>query len=199
MATKTQRRSATQNRLVAMSHPLRADVMRVLSERTASPKEIADELGEPIPNVSHHAKRLVQLGCAELVDKRQVRGAIEHFYRATERPLVDTEEWDDLHPLIAEKIVCDVMQAGLDDFVSSAKSGMVGSDERFHLTRTRLLLDEEGMTEALEIQERARLEIMEAQERAADRAANAAAETFHVTSWLGCFEVPPVASGVSEA
>ena len=192
MATKTQRRTATQNRLVAMSHPLRADVMKVLSERTASPKEIADELGEPIPNVSHHAKRLVQLGCAELVDKRQVRGAIEHFYRATERPLVDTEEWDDLHPLIAEKLVCDFMQAGIDDFVSSAKAGMVGSDERFHITRTRLVLDEEGMDEALEIQERARLELLEAQARSANRLAESDGEAMHASSWLGCFEVPPV-------
>ena len=192
MATKTQRRNATQNRLVAMSHPLRADVMRVLSERTASPKEIADELGEPIPNVSHHAKRLVQLGCAELVDKRQVRGAIEHFYRATERPLVDTEDWEELHPLIAEDLVCHFMQSGIDDFVASAKAGMVGSDNRFHLTRTRLVLDQEGMDEALEIQERARLELTEAQARAANRMSESGEEAVHASSWLGCFEVPPL-------
>ena len=198
MATKTQRRSATQNRLVAMSHPLRADVMRVLSERTASPKEIADELGEPIPNVSHHAKRLVQLGCAELVDKRQVRGAIEHFYRATERPLVDTEEWDDLHPMIAEDLVCGFMQSGIDDFVASAKAGMVGSDSRFHLTRTRLLLDQEGMDDALEIQERARLELMEAQARAANRLSESGETAMHASSWLGCFEVPPLDGAASE-
>src|SRR4051794_13068602 len=133
MATKTERRTPTQNRLVAMSHPLRARVLKVLNERVASPKEIADELGEPIPNVSHHAKRLVQLGCAELVDKRQVRGAIEHFYRATERPWVDADEWNELDPLVAEHFVCTIMQAGLDDFVSSVKAKMVGSDERFHL------------------------------------------------------------------
>ena len=156
MATKTERRTATQNRLVAMSHPLRAQVLNVLNERTASPKEIADQLGEPIPNVSHHAKRLVQLGCAELVDKRQVRGAIEHFYRAIERPWVDAEEWNELDPLVAENFVCAIMQSGLDDFISSVKAKMVGSDERFVLSRTRLHLDEQGMSEALEIQERAR-------------------------------------------
>jgi len=192
MATKTERRTPTQNRLVAMSHPLRARVLTVLNERTASPKEIADQLGEPIPNVSHHAKRLVQLGCAELVDKRQVRGAIEHFYRAIERPAVDAEEWNELDPLVAENFVCTIMQAGLDDFVSSVKAKMVGSDERFELSRTRLLLDEQGMTEALEIQERARLEITEAEARAADRLANSGGDSFHVTSWLGCFEVPPL-------
>jgi DNA-binding transcriptional ArsR family regulator len=194
MATKTQRRNAAQNRLVAISHPLRANVLNVLSERTASPKEIADVLGEPIPNVSHHAKRLVQLGCAELVDKRQVRGAIEHFYRATERRLVDTEEWNELHPLVAENFLGDIMQSGLDDFAASVRAKMIGADERFHLTRTRLLLDQEGMTEALEIQERARLEIMEAQARAAGRMSESGEAAIHVSSWLGCFEVPPVDS-----
>jgi DNA-binding transcriptional ArsR family regulator len=194
MATKTERRTPTQNRLVAMSHPLRARVLTVLNERTASPKEIAEQLGEPIPNVSHHAKRLVQLGCAELVDKRQVRGAIEHFYRAIERPAVDAEEWNELDPLVAENFVCTIMQAGLDDFTSSVKAKMVGSDERFELSRTRLLLDEQGMTEALEIQERARLEIIEAEARAADRLASSGGESIHVTSWLGCFEVPPLGS-----
>jgi DNA-binding transcriptional ArsR family regulator len=192
MATKTERRSATQNRLVAMSHPLRAQVLNVLNERTASPKEIADQLGEPIPNVSHHAKRLVQLGCAELVDKRQVRGAIEHFYRAIERPWVDAEEWNELDPLVAENFVCAIMQSGLDDFISSVKAKMVGSDERFVLSRTRLHLDEQGMSEALEIQERAQGEIMEAQARAADRLAATGEKTTHVTSFFGCFEVPPI-------
>jgi DNA-binding transcriptional ArsR family regulator len=197
VATKTERRSPTQNRLIAMSHPLRARVLNVLSERTASPKEIADQLGEPIPNVSHHAKRLVQLGCAELVDKRQVRGAIEHFYRATDRPMVETEEWNELDPLVAQDIVCKIMQLGLDDFVSSVKSKMVGTDERFHLTRTRLVLDEEALTEALEIQERARLEIVEAQARAADRLSASGEKGFHASSFLGCFEAPPIDSSSS--
>lgn len=199
MATKTERRSPTQNRLVAMSHPLRAQVLNVLNERVASPKEIADHLGEPIPNVSHHAKRLVQLGCAELVDKRQVRGAIEHFYRATERTIVDLDEWNELDPLVAENFVCAIMQSGLDDFVSSVKAKMVGTDERFMLVRTRVLLDEEGLSEAVKIQERAYEEILEAQARAADRLASSGEDGIHVSTWLGCFEVPPLSGGGSSA
>lgn len=195
MATKTESRSPTQNRLIAMSHPLRAQVLNVLNERVASPKEIADHLGEPIPNVSHHAKRLVQLGCAELVDKRQVRGAIEHFYRATERTIVDLEEWNELDPLVAENFVCAIMQSGLDDFVSSVKAKMVGTDERFMLVRTRIMVDEEGLGEAVEIQERAYAEILEAQARAADRMASSGQEGIHASTWLGCFEVPPLSGG----
>jgi DNA-binding transcriptional ArsR family regulator len=93
MSTGTERRRASENRIKAVSHPLRAAVLRILSERTASPAEMARELGEELSNVSYHAKQLVAFECAELVDIQVVRGALEHFYRATELPLVDIEEW----------------------------------------------------------------------------------------------------------
>jgi DNA-binding transcriptional ArsR family regulator len=92
MSTGTQRRGG-ENRIKAMSHPLRAAVLRILSERTASPAEMARELGAELSNVSYHAKQLVAFECAELVDIQVVRGALEHFYRATELPLIDIEEW----------------------------------------------------------------------------------------------------------
>ncbi len=44
-------------------------------------------------NVSYHVKKLVSLGVVELVDKRQVRGAVEHFYRAVTLAYVSDEEW----------------------------------------------------------------------------------------------------------
>ena len=89
MSTKTQRRKATENRIKAMSHPLRASILRILAERTASPAEMARELDEELSNVSYHTKQLVTFECAELVSTRPVRGALEHFYRATERHLLD--------------------------------------------------------------------------------------------------------------
>jgi len=92
MPTGTQSRRAGENRIKAMSHPLRAAVLRILSERMASPAEMARELGAELSNVSYHAKQLVAFECAELVDIRVVRGALEHFYRATELPLIDIEE-----------------------------------------------------------------------------------------------------------
>jgi DNA-binding transcriptional ArsR family regulator len=92
MSTGTERPRASENRIRAMSHPLRAAVLRILSERTASPAEMARELGAELSNVSYHAKQLVALECAELVDVQVVRGALEHFYRATELPLIDIEE-----------------------------------------------------------------------------------------------------------
>src|SRR5215213_1855110 len=136
MSTKTQRRKATENRIKAMSHPLRASILRILVERTASPAEMARELEEELSNVSYHTKQLVGFECAELVSTRPVRGALEHFYRATERHLIDTEEWDELDPLVAEDILCEIMQKSVDDFVVSRRADVIGADKDFHLTRT---------------------------------------------------------------
>jgi len=106
MSTGTERCKASENRIKAISHPLRAAVLRILSERTASPAEMARELGAELSNVSYHAKQLVAFECAELVDIQVVRGALEHFYRATELPLVETEQWlaldeEGLHEVLA--------------------------------------------------------------------------------------------------
>ena len=190
MSTKTQRRKATENRIKAMSHPLRSSVLRILADRTASPAEMARELDEELSNVSYHTKQLVEFECAELVSTRPVRGALEHFYRATERHLLDTEEWDELDPLIAEDLVCEFMQKILDDFVISARAGVIGSDAEFHLTRTPLVLDAEGMKEALAAHERARVEILEAEARSAARMVESGEAGTNVSSSQGCFKMP---------
>lgn len=190
MSTKTQRRKATGNRIKAMSHPLRASILRTLTERTASPAEMARELDEELSNVSYHTKQLVEFECAELVSTRPVRGALEHFYRATERHLVDTEEWEELDPVIAEDLVCEFMQKILDDFVSSRRAGIIGSDRNFHLTRTLMVLDDEGMQEALEVHERARQEIVEIEARSAARMVESGEKGSNVSTSQGCFELP---------
>ena len=190
MSTKTQRRKATENTIKAMSHPLRASILRLLTERTASPAEMARELDEELSNVSYHTKQLVEFECAELVSTRPVRGALEHFYRATERHLIDTEEWDELDPVIAEDLVCEFMQKILDDFVASARARLIGADKDFHLTRTLHALDEEGMKEALEAHERLRLEIVEIQARSAARMVESGEEGLRVSTSQGCFKLP---------
>jgi DNA-binding transcriptional ArsR family regulator len=190
MSTKTQRRKATENRIRAMSHPLRAAILRILVERTASPAEMARELNEELSNVSYHAKQLVEFECAELVSTRPVRGALEHFYRATERHLIDTEEWEELDPVLAEDILCEIMQKVLDDFVASTRAQLIGADKDFHLTRTPLVLDREGLQEALEAHERARLEILEIEARSAARMLESGEEGTNVSSCHSCFKMP---------
>ena len=190
MSHKTERRKASENRVRALSHPLRATILRILAERTASPAEMARELEEELSNVSYHTKQLVEFECAELVSTRPVRGALEHFYRATERRLIDTEEWEELDPVIAEDLVCEFMQKILDDFVVSARAGIVGSDNNFQLNRTPLVLDRQGLQEVQEAHERIRQEILEIQSRSAGRLVESGESGISVSSAQACFQMP---------
>ena len=49
--------------------------------RTLSPKELSGELGEQLPAVAHHVRRLAAMELLELVKTRPIRGSFEHFYR----------------------------------------------------------------------------------------------------------------------
>src|ERR1044072_8764429 len=69
----------------ANNHPLRGPILELLSRdqgRTLSPEEISLELQAPLSTVNYHVTELRRSGLVEIVDERQVRGAIEHFYRA---------------------------------------------------------------------------------------------------------------------
>lgn len=53
------------------------------------------------------------------------------------------------------------------------------------------MLDEAGMREAMEIHERARLEILEVEARSAARLVESGEAGFRASSSQGCFRLPP--------
>jgi hypothetical protein len=189
-----QRGKAKTNRITAMSHPLRARILRVLFERgVMSPAQLSRELHAELSDVSYHVRALVKLECAEEVSTRPVRGALEHFYRAIERPLIDTDEFDELDPFIAEDLVCQAIQRILDDFVDSRKAKMVGYDKNFHLTRTPLILDEEGYEEGMQAFERCRLEMSKIEQKSVERRAESGAAGIATSADLLFFRMPSAA------
>jgi len=78
-------RDAKQELLDALKHPLRRNLLRryLESKEKLSPRELAEIEKQSLSLVSYHVRRLVKLGALELVDSRQVRGSLQHFYRPT--------------------------------------------------------------------------------------------------------------------
>lgn len=185
-------RRINQNRLKAMSHPLRAKCLRLLDERgEMSPVQVTRALGEDnLTDVAYHMKRLAELDCAEVVRTRPVRGAVEHFYISTDRHLIETAEWESLDPLMAGSLVCEFMQSILDDFVASKKAGIVGSDQDFHITRTPMILDNEGLHEGMDAVERCRLEMAEIEARSVRRRAESGEPGVRTSSSFALFKMP---------
>lgn len=71
----------------ANTHPLRVSILEVLNidgGRILSPKDLSLELQAPLSTVNYHVTELRHSNLVKVVDERQVRGAIEHFYRSVE-------------------------------------------------------------------------------------------------------------------
>jgi predicted transcriptional regulator len=60
------------------------EVLGIDGGRVLSPKDLSLELHAPLSTVNYHVTELRNSGLVEVVDERQVRGAIEHFYRAVD-------------------------------------------------------------------------------------------------------------------
>jgi hypothetical protein len=152
---------------------------------------MAPVLKARVPDVSYHVKQLVKYGLAELVEERPVKkGSAEKIYRATERPLMSTEEVGRLPPFIRGNFAGQVYEKALGDALAGFKEKAFEKRSDWHLTRTPLELDCEGWREILAVHERALSETFEVQNRSKERRAeNGEKPAVKVSSSQLCFVI----------
>lgn len=166
MAVKSQ--AIDQRMVKALGHPLRVSILTLLNEKVASPNQLSQELGEPLGNVSYHTRMLASLGVIELVDTQPRRGAVEHFYRALQRPFFSDKDWRQL-PVSARRSVFDAIlrQAWKDIGVAAANGGFERADT--HVSRTPLVLDPEAYEAVVALLSEAVERALDIQEQSAER------------------------------
>ena len=179
----------------ALSHPMRARILAILNERVASPNEIAEMIDERLPNVSYHVRALLDLGCIELVDTAQRRGAIEHYYRAVVRPFFTESDWKRI-PKSGRQAISDTLLHGIWDDVSGAiEAGAFDSRTDRHLAHTPMLLDEQGWSELARVMTRTLGEVEKIQSQSARRLKKSEDAGVPTSVVLMQFETPSDASG----
>lgn len=147
---KTTSSKGTAERLVAaVAHPVRLEVLRVLTYRVASPNELSKELCQSLGTISYHVKILRQFRCIESVQDRPVRGATEHFYRAVLPPHFEDEEWAKLSPRAREEISSMILQAILGEVLRAFHHHTFDAREDRHLSWVPMELDEQGWRELI--------------------------------------------------
>src|SRR6187549_1940917 len=107
----------------ALAHPLRARILQRLGERVASPGDLAVELGAPLGVVSYHVRMLRDYDCVELVRTEPVRGALQHFYKATARPRLDDAQWRRLPTTLRSELIGETIQRLVGDVAAAADAG----------------------------------------------------------------------------
>ena len=167
MATHQERKPAADQAalLKAISHPLRLRILQEINRGYASPKDVADSLGESLGVVSYHVRTLEELGCIELAETKFRRGAVQHFYKPLRRLELSDSEWAALPESVRGSISATTLDSVIELAAAALKDGSFEARADRHLSWLELRLDEAGWNEvnvmlkdvldrAMELQER---------------------------------------------
>lgn len=169
----TETTTALQTRLIkALGHPLRQRILALLNQRESSPSALAEAIGQPIGKVAYHVKILLDYQAIELVRTRPVRGAVEHFYKATIGPRIGAQHWAELPPSVRRSLFDGTMQEIWEHAADGAERAAFNAPDA-HVSATRLDLDEQGATDVARVISEALERVQEIQAEVAARGAGA--------------------------
>lgn len=142
--SRTSPEGITQQLAKALAHPLRVKILSSLHKGISSPNQLAQELGEPLGNVSYHVKTLLEYDCVELVKTEPRRGAVEHFYRATDRAFLSDSDWAKIPASARKGISGSILESIGQSATDAMAEGTISARKDSHLSDTPLLLDAKG-------------------------------------------------------
>jgi DNA-binding transcriptional ArsR family regulator len=154
-ATKRQReassRTVDQRLIKALAHPLRVEILAILNDRMASPNELSKELEEGLSQVSYHVKVLKDFEMIEMVKTEPRRGAVEHYYRASAKVFIPSEQLK-LMPKSAQRAVWGPVMADIEqDVGTSLETGTFDKRPDIVVGRDPRILDGTGCEGAEEL------------------------------------------------
>jgi DNA-binding transcriptional ArsR family regulator len=173
-----------------VAHPTRARCFVILAERTASPVEIAQEIGKDVGHVGYHVRKLQEMNLIELVDERPVRGAVEHFYRAIARPMVNEAELAEQSIEEREPFTRYILQLHIADIARAMDEHTFDARPNRWILRTPMLVDEEGFEELSALHAELYERTMDIQARSDERRTGTDDEGISTMSATMFFETP---------
>jgi DNA-binding transcriptional ArsR family regulator len=173
-----------------VAHPTRARAFTILTERTASPVEIAQEIGKDVGHVGYHVRKLQQLDLIELVDERPVRGAVEHFYRAIVRPYVSEEEFTQQKLEDREVFTRHILQFHVADIARAMDEHTFDSRPNRAVLRTPMTVDEDGFQELADLHVEMYERTLDIQARSDERRTGSEDSGIPIVSTTMFFETP---------
>jgi DNA-binding transcriptional ArsR family regulator len=191
---KEERPEPIDQRLVrALSHPLRIQILEVLTDRVASPNVIAAELNIGLSHVAYHTRALDRCGCLELVKTAQRRGATEHYYKAKPHAFIGDRVWRKVPRAIRSGVTAASLQTFMDKAVTALEAGTIDNRDDTTFSWMPVHLDEEGWREVTAILAEATERVLEAQAAADQRVAEAGQDEKRISAVvaLANFETGP--------
>ena len=174
-----------------VAHPTRVRAFSILAERTASPVEIAQEIGKDVGHVGYHVRKLQELNLIELVDERPVRGAVEHFYRAIARPHIKEEEFAAQTLEQREAFTRYLLQLHVADVSRAMDQHTIDVRTNRWIMRLPMVVDEEGFEELSALHAELYERTLDIQARSDERRVGTDDDGIPTMSTNMFFEMPP--------
>lgn len=146
-STVREKQARSSSLALVVNHRLRARIWYVLRDRVASPNQLKDLLKVKLSDAAYHVRVLEKHGCIEMVDTKQRRGAVEHFYRAIERPDFNAEQIGELSVEQAQENAISILQMGFADVTRALEGKTLCSRKEHFVARLVASVDAEGFAE----------------------------------------------------
>lgn len=176
--------------LAAMLHPLRAEILVILSERRASAREIAAEAGVSPEAIGHQLRRLRRDGLVHLEERQARRGVTEHYYRAARDLVITDEEFATLSPTQRSRFSIRLLRRLYADLSWALRAGTFDSRDDTCAVHTPMLVDERGWRELAQIHREAAEKVLALRHRLQARTDRSAGVGISAVSAILWFELP---------
>lgn len=176
--------------LKTIAHPVGHAILRVLTERDASAKELASALSQPRSTVRDQLRKLVVSGLAEEAGEEAKRGAVERFYRAAPSSRwLDDDSIAKLGSRQKRRTVLRVVREAMADTSSALASDRLDRRNDWVVASSRIEVDLRGWEELSAIHQRAAAEVERVRDECAERLEEAE-ESLRAISWILLLEMP---------
>jgi hypothetical protein len=154
----------------ALDHVLRQHILLAAVAGEVSPNELSKALDEGLSQVSYHVK-VLRDDCDGMIEETRTeprRGAVEHYYRASTKTLFPAKGWRRVRKGLRAVVGAGQASDLFNDLAGALRAGKL-QGEHDVISRTPLVLDEEGKCNVQAIAERATKEVENEQRATAKR------------------------------
>lgn len=174
-----------------VGHRVGYAIYRVLTERPASARELADVLSQPRSTVGDQLRKLIAAGLVESAGEKVKRGTTERFYRAAAGSRwLDDDVTGKLDPRQKRQTALSVAREAMTDASLALRSDRLDQRNDWCVASSRIAVDSQGWKELAEIHRRVLEEVERVREESADRLDGGAEEPLRAISWVMLLEMP---------
>ena len=174
-----------------VGHRVGYAIFRVLTERPASARELAELLSQPRSTVGDQLRKLIASGLVESAGEEVRRGTTERFYRVAENSRwLDDDVTAKLDPRQKRRTALRVVREAAADTSLALQGDRLDHRDDWCVGSSRIVVDNQGWKELAEIHRQAVEEVERVRDESAERLDDGADESLRALSWVMLLELP---------